>query len=65
MDAVLSVLVLTAIALFAGAIFLWQRGGARKQAILMMVLVAVIAANVAILTVPMGDGAVPAGQAPR
>ena len=65
MDAVLSVLVLTAIALLAGAIFLWQRGGSRRQAALMLVLVGVIAANIAILTVPAGDGTPPAGQIPE
>ena len=59
MNTVLSVLVLTAIVLFAGAIFLWRRGGSRRQVILMLVLVAVIAANIAILAIPTGDGAAP------
>lgn len=65
MDTVLSVLVLTALSLLGGAIYLWRRPGARKQAVLMLVLVGVIAANVAILTVPVGDGGAPASQAPR
>ena len=64
MDSILSILVLTAIALFAGAVFLWNREGSRKRAVLMLVLVAVIAANVAILSIPVGDGPAPAGQAP-
>ena len=41
MDAVLSVLVLVAIALIGGAIFLWRRGGATKQVWLMLVLAVV------------------------
>jgi hypothetical protein len=65
MDTVLSVLVLTAISLLAGAIYLWTRQGARRQAVLMLVLVGVIAANIAILAVPMGDGAPPAANAPQ
>ena len=65
MAAVLSIMVLTALALLAGAIYLWQRQGMRRQALLMLVLVAVIAANVAILTVPTGEGSAPVGQVPR
>ena len=64
MAAVLSIMVLTALSLLAGAIYLWQRHGMRRQAVLMLVLVAVIAANVAILTVPTSDGSAPLGQVP-
>lgn len=59
MDIVLSILVLAAIALALGAIFLLRRGGARKQAYLMLVLSAIAAANVAIWTVPDGSGQSP------
>lgn len=65
MSAVLSVMVLAAIALTAGAIYLWNREGMRRQALLMLVLVAVIAVNVALLTVPVGDGKSVVEQAPR
>lgn len=58
-DLVLSLLVLTTLALIAGAAFLWRRGQSRKQALLMLVLAAVIAGNVAIWTVPG-----PASKAP-
>jgi hypothetical protein len=65
MAAVLSMMVLAAIALAAGAFYLWNREGMRRQAVLMLVLVAVIAANIAILTVPVGDGKSVAEQTPR
>ena len=65
MNAVLSLLVLTAIVLLTGAIFLWRRGGSRRQVILMLVLVAVIAANIAILAIPTGDGAALVADMPK
>ncbi len=42
---------LAALALGGGALALWQRGGSRKQVVLMLVLAAILAANVAIWTV--------------
>jgi hypothetical protein len=56
MSAALSLLVLTALALVLGAVFLWRRGGSRKQVLLMLVLAAVLAANVAIWTLPGTSG---------
>lgn len=50
-DLALSLLVLSAIALTGGAIYLLRRGGARKQAVLMLVMAALMAANVAIWVV--------------
>ena len=64
MDAVLSVMVLAALALLAGAIYLWRRGS-RRQAALMFALVGVIAANIAILTIPVGDGTAPVATMPK
>ncbi|MGB3738228.1 MAG: hypothetical protein WA948_02625 [Pontixanthobacter sp.] len=56
---VLSILVLAAFALLAGAFVLWRRGGPGKQ-VGMMVLLAIIAiANVAIWTVPDKGGTSP------
>ena len=52
----LSLLVLTVTALLLGAVWQWRRGGSRKQVVLMLVLAAVLAANVAIWTMPTGDG---------
>jgi drug/metabolite transporter superfamily protein YnfA len=56
MATALSLMVLTALALVGGAVFLWRRGGARRQAILMLVLAAVMAINVAIWAVPDRGG---------
>jgi len=50
-------MVLASVALLGGAIYLLRRGQARKQAILMLVLAAVLAVNVAIIAVPGEDGA--------
>ena len=52
MDTALSLLVLTAAALVLGAAWLWRRGGSRQQVVLMLVLAAILAANVAIWTLP-------------
>ena len=64
-DAVLSLMVLTAIALLAGAYWLRQRGGSARQVVLMLVLAVVIAANVAIWTWPGAGGDAPLGQMPE
>lgn len=56
MAAALSLMILTMIALVLGGIFLLRRGSARKQAILMFVLAAVMAVNVAIWTLPDSSG---------
>jgi len=64
MDAILSVLVLTAIALIAGAIWQWRRGGASKQVWLMFVLAVVMIANVLILAIPYSSGKAPLDQLP-
>src|SRR3546814_11976779 len=55
-NAVLSILMLAAIALVAGAIVLWRRPGFRKQAVLMLVLAAVALVNVGIWTMPDASG---------
>ena len=64
-DAVLSLMVLTAIAMIAGAFWLRRRGGSTRQVVLMLVLAAVIAANVAIWTFPDAGGDAPLGQMPE
>ena len=58
-------MVLTGIALIAGAILLWRRGGSRKQIVLMLVLAAVIAVNVGIWTLPDGSGEAPVDRSMR
>ena len=63
MDTVLSILVLAAIAMLAGAFVLWRKGGPTKQVVLMIVLAIVMAINVAIWTVPDESGEAPAEKA--
>jgi len=63
MDTVLAIVVLAAFALLVGAVWLWRRQGAIKQVWLMVLLAAVMIANVAIWTVPDKDGAAPLNRA--
>lgn len=62
MGTILSVLVLTAIALLLGAFFLWRRGGPIRQVVLMVVLALVAIINVAIWTLPDASGQSPVDQ---
>jgi uncharacterized membrane protein YqjE len=57
--AVLSILMLAVISLVAGAIYLWRRGASRLQVALMLVMALVMAVNVAIWTLPSGEGTAP------
>lgn len=59
---VLSVMVLAALALTGGALVLLRRGGAVKQAVLMLVLAIIMAANVAIWTMPTAQGVAPVNR---
>ena len=63
MDTVLSVVALVALALIAGATYLWRCGGSRKQAGLMLVLAVVMIVNVLIWTMPDGSGTAPIDRA--
>ena len=63
MDLILSIVMLAAIALLAGAVFLWRRGGAGKQVCLMLLLAIVMIANVLIWTVPDPSGTAPVSRA--
>jgi hypothetical protein len=63
MDVILSVVMLAALALLAGAAFLWRRGSARKQAGLMLLLAVVMIVNVLIWTVPDSSGIAPLERA--
>lgn len=51
LDWALSVMMLAALALCAGAVFLWQRGE-RKRPLLMTVMALVLALNIAIWSLP-------------
>lgn len=63
MDTVLSIMVLAAIALVAGAFFLWRKGGQPKQIVLMLILAVVMIGNVLIWAMPYDDGEAPADRA--
>jgi len=52
MDFILSLVSLTALALVAGAIFLWRRNGPRRQVWLMLLLAAVMIGNVLVWALP-------------
>ncbi len=61
-NAILSVMVIAAIALIGGAIYLLRRGGPKKQPLLMLLLAAILFANVAILAIPNERGLSPANN---
>jgi len=52
MDLILSLVTLTALALVAGAIYLWRRNGAGRQVWLMLLLAVVMIANVLVWALP-------------
>jgi hypothetical protein len=58
MNLILSILMLGAIGLLAGAVLLWRRGDRRKAG-LMALAALVMAGNVALLIVPLEDGRTP------
>ena len=64
MATVLSLLMLLLIALLLGAGWLWWRNGLTKQVGLMLLLAVVVAANIAIWTVPDESGRSMIGDAP-
>ena len=63
MDTVLSIVMLAALALLAGAFWLWRRQGLVKQVWLMVLLAVVMLVNVAIWTVPDASGTPPLERA--
>lgn len=71
-DLILSITVLSALALLAGAFWLWRKTGTSKQAVLMAVLAVVMLVNVLIWTLPPpasemagADAEAPAGTGAR
>jgi hypothetical protein len=65
MTLILSLVMLSAFALTGGALFLWRRDGAGKQALLMLLLAAIMIANVLIWTLPDNGGAALIDSAPK
>lgn len=62
MDLVLSIVMLAAAGMFAGAAWLWRKQGPVKQVWLMLLLGFVMLVNVAIWTIPTSDGTAPIDQ---
>ena len=63
MDTVLSIVMLAALALLAGAFWLWRRQGMIKQVGLMIVAALIMLLNVGIWTIPDKGGTAPADRA--
>lgn len=63
MDMVLSIVMLAAGAMLAGAFWLWRRGAAFKQVGLMLLLAVVMIVNVLIWTIPDSSGVTPVERA--
>ncbi|MBA3864547.1 MAG: hypothetical protein U0995_01170 [Erythrobacter sp.] len=61
-DIVLSIVMLAALALLAGAYALWRRTGQIKQPALMVVLAVIAVLNVLIWTLPTSTGEAPITQ---
>jgi drug/metabolite transporter superfamily protein YnfA len=61
-DIVLSIVMLAALALLAGAFVLWRRTGEIRNPALMVLLAAIAVANVLIWTVPDSSGRAPVEQ---
>ena len=59
MNVILSIVMLAAGALIAGAFVYWRRTGQAKQPLLMLLLAVIAILNVAIWTVPTKDGKSP------
>jgi hypothetical protein len=59
MNIVLSIVMLAAFALLAGAFVMWRRTGQLKQPLLMVVLALIALGNVAIWTLPDASGEAP------
>lgn len=63
MAAIMSIMMLTALALVAGAIYLWRNGGTKLQIGLILVLALVIAGNVFLWGTLPDPAAMQQGQA--
>lgn len=61
-DIVLSIVMLAALALVAGAVALWRRTGEAKNPALMVFLAVIAVVNVLIWTLPSTDGQAPIEQ---
>ena len=62
LDTALSLLMLSTVALVAGAVFLWRRYGFNRQVQLMLILAGVMVVNIGIWTLPDSAGQSPLAQ---
>ena len=62
MDLALSLLMLGALALLAGALYLWRSRGERQRPWLMVLLAVVMLVNVGIWTLPDASGEAPVAK---
>ena len=60
MDVALSLLMLAALVMLAGAAYLWRSRGERQRPLLMVLLAVVMLINVGIWTLPDASGEAPA-----
>ena len=65
MDMALSLLMLGALALLAGALYLWRSRGEHQRPWLMVLLAVVMLVNVGIWTLPDASGEAPVARAER
>ena len=62
MDIALSLLMLGAIVLLAGAVYLWRSRGERQRPMLMLLLALIMLVNLGIWTLPDASGEAPVAQ---
>ena len=65
MDIALSLLMLGALVLLGGAVYLWRSRGERQRPMLMLLLALIMLVNVGIWTLPDASGEAPVAQAQR
>lgn len=65
MDMALSLLMLGALVLLAGALYLWRSRNERQRPLLMVLLAMIMLVNVGIWTLPDASGEAPAARADR
>ncbi|MDP3676429.1 MAG: hypothetical protein Q8R44_15250 [Novosphingobium sp.] len=65
MDMALSLLMLGALVLLAGALYLWRSRNERQRPLLMVLLAMIMLVNVGIWTLPDASGEAPVARADR
>ena len=65
MTMVLSIVMLAAFAMVAGAIALRRNGGSRMQVALMLLVAAIMVGNALLWSMPLPENKAPAGQEPQ